>query len=230
MATFVLVPGAWHGSWTFETVSPLLEQAGLTVHAPTLTGLRPDDDHTTIANANLDTHAFDVIDLLERAQITDAILVGHSYGGMVITAAADRASNRVSHLIYLDAYVPRHGDSCWSLTTENYRQSFINGATDTGHAVRPPFRVPHGGDPRRRPHPLASLVQTVQLTGAIDLIPKRDYIYCSGWENDTPFAALRARLQADPSWHTHDIPTAHNAMRESPTTLAELLINISTDN
>ncbi|MFF4592765.1 alpha/beta fold hydrolase [Amycolatopsis sp. NPDC001319] len=224
MATFVLVPGAWHGSWTFESVVPLLERAGHTVHALTLTGLRPDDDAATVASANLDTHAEDVVSLLDRARITDATLVGHSYGGMVISAAADRAGGRVSRLVHLDAYVPRDGESCWSLTTEGYRQSFVAGAADTGHAVRPPFRAPHGGDPRRRPHPLASLVQTIRLTGAVDRVPRHDFVYCSGWEDRTPFAGLRARLEADPGWHVHDLPTAHNAMREAPSAVAELLI------
>jgi pimeloyl-ACP methyl ester carboxylesterase len=224
MATFVLVPGAWHGSWTFEAVTPLLESAGHTVHAVTLTGLRPDDDDATVASANLDTHADDVVHLLETAQITDATLVGHSYGGMVISAAADRAAGCISRLVHLDAYAPRNGESCWSLTTEAYRQSFIDGAADTGYAVRPPFRAPHGGDSRRRPHPLASLVQKIRLTGAVDRVPQRDFIYCSGWEDGTPFAGLRARLQADPGWHVHDIPTVHNAMREAPSAVAELLL------
>ncbi|MEU4669008.1 alpha/beta fold hydrolase [Amycolatopsis sp. NPDC023774] len=224
MATFVLVPGAWHGAWTFESVIPMLERAGHTVHALTLTGLRPDDDDATVASAHLDTHADDVVSLLDRARITDATLVGHSYGGMVIAAAADRVGGRVSRLVHLDAYVPRDGDSCWSLTTEGYRQSFLAGAADTGHAVRPPFRAPHGGDPRRRPHPLASLVQTIRLTGAVERVPRRDFVYCAGWEDHTRFAGLRARLRADAVWRVHDLPTAHNAMREAPGAVAELLI------
>ncbi len=224
MATFILVPGAWHGSWTFEAVTPLLEAAGHTVHALTLTGLRPDDDDATVARTNLDTHADDVVRLLETEQITDATLVGHSYGGMVISAAADRGAGRISRLVHLDAYVPRDGDSCWSSTTEAYRQSFIDGAVDTGYAVRPPFRAPHGGEPRRRPHPLASLVQRIRLTGAVDRIPRRDFLYCSGWEAETPFAALRSRLEADPGWHVHDIPVGHNAMREAPNVVADLLL------
>ncbi|WP_432930929.1 alpha/beta fold hydrolase [Microbispora sp. CA-135349] len=81
MATFVLVPGGWHGSWSFEAVVPLLERAGHAVHALTLTGLRPDDDNATVATANLGTDADDVLRLLDRARITSATLVGHSYGG-----------------------------------------------------------------------------------------------------------------------------------------------------
>lgn len=223
MTTFVLVPGAWHGAWAFETVIPLLEAAGHTSYALTLTGLGPDDEETTVASANLDRHADDVLQVLERFQLTDVTLVGHSYGGMVVSAAADRAGGRISRLVYLDAYVPRNGESCWSLTTEAYRQAFAAGASETGYAVQPPFRPPHGGEPRRRPHPLASLVQSVRLTGAGDRIARRDFIYCSGWEDQTPFAGLRVRLQADPSWHVYDIPTSHNAMREDPERVAALL-------
>lgn len=221
MATFILVPGAWHGSWAFEAVVPLLERAGHTVYALTLTGLRPDDDDATVATANLDTHANDVLELLDRAHITNATLVGHSYGGMVIAAAADRAGGRVSRLVHLDAYVPRDDESCWSLTTEAYRQAFVVGATNTGYAVRPPDRP--GRDPRRRPHPFASLLQTIRLTSALAQVPRREFIYCSGWEG-TPFAELRTRLEADPEWQVHDLPTAHNAMREAPGAVAELLI------
>ncbi|MFD7994867.1 alpha/beta fold hydrolase [Streptomyces mexicanus] len=221
MATFVLVPGGWHGAWSFDPVVPLLERAGHIVHALTLTGLRPDDDDATVAAANLDTHADDVLRLLDRARITDATLVGHSYGGMVITAAADRARGRVARLVHLDAYVPRDGESCWSSTTERYRQAFIAGAASTGYAVLPPA----GGDPRRRPHPLASFLQTIRLTGAVDQVPRREFVYCSGWEDRTPFAALRTRLLADPDWHVHDLPTGHNAMREAPDAVAALLLS-----
>ncbi|MFF0465308.1 alpha/beta fold hydrolase [Streptomyces mexicanus] len=221
MATFVLVPGGWHGAWSFDPVVPLLERAGHIVHALTLTGLRPDDDDATVAAANLDTHADDVLRLLDRARITDATLVGHSYGGMVISAAADRARGRVARLVHLDAYVPRDGESCWSSTTERYRQAFIAGAASTGYAVLPPA----GGDPRRRPHPLASFLQTIRLTGAVGQVPRREFVYCSGWQDRTPFAALRTRLLADPDWHVHDLPTGHNAMREAPDAVAALLLS-----
>lgn len=221
MPTFILVPGAWHGGWAYERVVPLLERAGHTVHALTLTGLRPDDDDVTVATANLDTHANDVLALLDRAGITDATLVGHSYGGMVIAAAADRADGRISRLVHLDAYVPHDGESCWSLTTDAYRQAFAAGAASSGYCVRPPDRP--GRDPRRRPHPLASLLQTIRLTGAPTQTIRREFVYCSGWEG-TPFRELRLRLGADPEWQVHDLPTAHDVMREAPGSVCEILI------
>lgn len=221
MTTFVLVPGGWHGSWSFESVVPLLERAGHTVHAMTLTGLRPDDDETTVASTNLDTHADDVLRLLDRAGITDATLVGHSYGGMVTAAAADRAEGRISRLVHLDAYVPRDGESCWTATSERYRTAFAAGAAATGYAVQPPA----GLDPRTRPHPLASFVQSIRLTGALARIPRREFVYCTGWADRTPFTDLRTRLQADPHWQVHDLPTGHDAMHEAPDAVAALLLD-----
>jgi pimeloyl-ACP methyl ester carboxylesterase len=222
METFVLVPGAWKGSWAYDAVVPLLERAGHAVHALTLTGLRPDDDAATIATANLDTHADDVLRQLDRAHLTHATLVGHSYGGMVIAAAADRAGGRVSRLVHLDGFVPSDGESWWSLTNEYFREVFTAGAAATGYSVRPPDKS--GGDPRRRPHPLASVLQTVRLTGVFAEVPRREFVYCSGWEQQTPFAALRTRLEADPGWLVHELPTGHNAMSEAPEAVAALLL------
>ena len=221
MTTFVLVPGAWHGSWCFESVVPLLERAGHTVHALTLSGLRPDDDPATVASANLDTHADDVLRLLDRAHITGATLVGHSYAGMVITAAADRAGGRVSRLVHLDAFVPRDGESWWSLTNDYFHDVATSGAVTNGYAVRPPG----DRDPRRRPHPLASFMQEIRLTGEVDRIARRDFVYCSGWEQQTPFTELRTRLQAAPDWQVHVVPTGHDVMHEAPDFVAELLLS-----
>jgi pimeloyl-ACP methyl ester carboxylesterase len=220
VATFVLVPGGWHGSWSFEAVVPLLERAGHTVHALTLTGLRPDDDPETVATANLDTHADDVLRLLDRAHLRGITLVGHSYGGMVIAAAADRAADRIARVVHLDACVPRNGESCWSMMNDRLREVFATGAATAGYAVLPPD---NGGDPRRRPHPLASLLQTVRLTGAAARIPRREFVYCSGWADLTPFAGLRARLAADPGWQVDDLPTRHDAMNADPAAVAALL-------
>lgn len=221
MTTFVLVPGGWKGAWAYEAVVPLLERAGHAVHALTLTGLSPDDDDATVATADLDTHAADIVSHLDRHDLTDVTLVGHSYGGMAITVAADRADGRVSRLVYLDAFVPRDGESCWYATNDHFREVFTSGAADTGYSVRP---TGPAGDPRRRPHPLASFLQQARLTGEVDKVPRREFVYCAGWEDHTPFAAQRARLAADPAWRVHDLPTGHNAMQEAPAAVAGLLL------
>ncbi|MGV9408302.1 hypothetical protein ACWDOP_00190 [Nocardia sp. NPDC003693] len=109
----------------------------------------------------------------------------------------------------------------WSTANEYFREMIAAGAADTGYSVRPPG----GGDPRRRPHPLASFLQTIRLTGAVDLVPRREFVYCSGWQDHTPFTELRTRLDADPGWQVHELPTGHDAMNEAPEAVAALLLD-----
>lgn len=110
MSTFVLVHGGGHGGWCYSKVKSRLQVAGETVFAPTLTGLA-DRSHLLSPSVDLDTHIEDVAALLRYWDLRDVILVGHSYGGMVITGTADRAADRVGRLVYLDAANPRHGQS-----------------------------------------------------------------------------------------------------------------------
>jgi pimeloyl-ACP methyl ester carboxylesterase len=201
-------------------VLPLLERAGHAVHALTLTGLGPDDEATAVASANLDTHADDMLRHLDRRRLADVTLVGHSYAGMVISAVADLVAGRISRLVHLDAFVPRDGESWWSSTNEYFRNPAAAGAAHTGYSIRPP----DGGDPRRRPHPLASFLQTIRLTDKATQVPCREFVYCSGWEDRTPLAGLRARLLADPGWLVHELPTGHDAMHEAPQAVAALLL------
>jgi pimeloyl-ACP methyl ester carboxylesterase len=110
MATFVLVHGGAHGGWCYQRVARRLRQAGHEVYAPTLTGLG-ERSHLVGPHVDLDLHIQDVAALLHYEDLGDVILVGHSYGGMVITGVADRAAARVGKLVYLDAANPKNGES-----------------------------------------------------------------------------------------------------------------------
>ena len=112
MATYVLVHGAWHGGWCWKRVAPLLRAAGHEVYTytPTLTGLG-ERAHLLSRDIDLDTHITDIVNVLAYEELTDVVLVGHSYGGMVIAGVADRVPERVAHLVYLDAFVPRDGQA-----------------------------------------------------------------------------------------------------------------------
>src|ERR1700730_4417189 len=110
MATFVLVHGAWHGGWCWQKVIPFLEAAGHEVYAPTLTGLAERAAELS-PDIGLDTHIQDVVGELEEKNLHGVILVGHSYGGMVITGVVDKVPERIAHLVYLDTFVPRDGES-----------------------------------------------------------------------------------------------------------------------
>ena len=110
MATFVLVPGGWSGGWIWKKLSPLLRATGHDVYTPTPTGLG-ERVHLAHSNVNLDTHITDMVNVLIFEDMRDVILLGWSYGGMVIAGVADRAAERLAQLIYFDAVVPVSGQS-----------------------------------------------------------------------------------------------------------------------
>ncbi|MGW6334408.1 alpha/beta fold hydrolase [Nocardia rhamnosiphila] len=217
MSTFVLIPGMCHGGWCFEGITHQLRKEGHRVLPLTLTGVG-ERGHLRRAGVNLDTHIEDVTATLAAEDIRDAVLVGHSYGGMVITGAADRAPDRVAALVYVDAMVPQHGDSCWDLVSEQEHRWYLD-VVDTGDAVRPlPFF-----DPRATPHPLASVLQPLALEGGLAYIRSRTYVYAAGWDTPSPFTGVHARLDRDPGWTTYALDGGHNLMRDDPEGLLRIL-------
>lgn len=217
MTTFVLVPGACHGGWCFDDLAAALRERGHRILAPTLTGIA-ERAHLLHAGVNLETHITDVLAELEAHQVSGAVLVGHSYGGMVCTAVADRAGARIDALVYLDAFVPRDGESCWTLTNDEQRQ-WYTGVDATGYGVPPlPFF-----DPRTTAHPLAALLQPVRLQGDLSAFRRRDYVYAKGWPTQSPFAPTFERLRNDPAWVTHALDGAHNLMRDNHDELVRIL-------
>ncbi|MYW06326.1 alpha/beta hydrolase [Streptomyces sp. SID3343] len=219
MTTYILVPGAWHGAWTFGPLARSLREHGHEAYPLTLTGVG-DRKHLLTASVNLDTHITDVVNLLEDERITDAVLVGHSYGGMVITGAADRAEDRVAGLVYVDALVPRDGESCWSLVNDQERSWYLSGVGRDGYTSEPlPFF-----DPRATPHPLASLMQAVRLRGDLDRFARKDFVYATGWDGESPFESVYRRLLDDPAWRVHAVRSGHNVMRDAPDELLKVLL------
>src|SRR5688572_32753445 len=108
--TFVLIHGGWHGGWCWRRVSDLLRRSGHAVFTPTLTGLG-ERSHLLTDRVGLETHIRDVVNVLEWEDLTDVVLVGHSYGGCVISGAAEHCEKRVSSLVFLDAFVPENGQA-----------------------------------------------------------------------------------------------------------------------
>ncbi|WP_089106185.1 alpha/beta hydrolase [Streptomyces hyaluromycini] len=114
MATFVLVHGSWGGGWVWDRLRPRLEDAGHRVLTPTLTGLA-ERRHLSAPDVGLSSHVRDVVELLESERVEDAVLVGHSYGGMVITGVAAFAGDRIGQVVYADAFAPVTGESAFGL-------------------------------------------------------------------------------------------------------------------
>ncbi|MFC1408677.1 alpha/beta fold hydrolase [Streptacidiphilus sp. N1-12] len=218
---FVLVPGGWQGGWAFDAVAAELRREGHRVEAVTLAGLEEDGPADVGNPPNLDAHINQVAGIVERGIDRGGAplaLCGHSYGGMVIAGVADRLGDRLDQLVFIDAYVPADGDSCWSLTSDRFRESFILGAGADGRWVA----VPSGLDPRSRPHPLPSFVQSIRLGGTSGSAHGRTFISGGAWPG-SPFTALAERLRHDPDWRFHDIPVGHNIARRDPRGLAAVL-------
>jgi len=218
MTTYVLVPGACHGAWCFDDLAAALRSRGHRVLAITLTGTA-ERAHLLHAGVNLETHIADVLAELAVQNVCDAVLVGHSYGGMVITAVADRVPQQVDSLVFVDAFVPRDGESCWTLTTDEQRQ-WYTGVDGTGYGVPPlPFF-----DARATAQPLASLMQPIRLSDDLSRFRRRDYVYATKWDGESPFAATFERVRNDPTWTTHALDGAHNLMRDCPDDLLRILL------
>lgn len=214
MATFILIPGGWQGGWTFEKVAPLLTARGHEVQALTLAGLGA----APAPAANLALHIGEAVQAIRKVS-GDLVLVGQSYGGMVVTGAADIEPARVSALVYADAYVPETGQSVWSLTSPRFREAFIAGATADGLTCAPPANL----DPRCRPHPIGTFLQAIDLSGRWREVARKIYIGAHGWEG-SPFRDLYDRLSADPAWQTIALDCGHNIARLEPQALAEILL------
>jgi pimeloyl-ACP methyl ester carboxylesterase len=210
MATLVLVPGGWFGAWWYREAASQLRRRGHRAHPVPLTGVGERAAQLTAA-VNLDTHIADVVAVIEAEQLSDVVLVGHSYGGMVITGVAEALPGRIRRLVYSDAYVPGDGDSFWDLTSAGFRDLCAAGAGGGGFSVRPPA----GMHPRATAHPLASFMQKIRLTGPAEGVERRDYIYLSSWDG-SPFVEVLRRLRTDPAWRVHELLVSHNALADAP--------------
>ena len=114
MTNFVLVHGAWVGGWTWRANAQALRKAGHEAYTPTMTGIG-ERIHLMSPSINLDTHITDILNVIKHEELSDVVLVGHSYGGMVITGAADALPDKITSLVYLDAFVPENDKSLVSL-------------------------------------------------------------------------------------------------------------------
>jgi pimeloyl-ACP methyl ester carboxylesterase len=222
--TYVLVPGMCHGAWCFDALSDSLRSVGHRVLTVTLTGVA-ERSHLMPGAVNLDTHIADVVAAVENS--ADAgdqlVLVGHSYGGMVITGVADRIPRRVDSLVFVDAVVPLDGEACWDLVNDEERAWYVD-VDDTGFGVPPmPFF-----DPRATSHPLASVLQPLHLEADLSGFRQRVYVYALDWPGESPLQPSYERVRADPQWTTHELDGKHNLMRDNPDDLLRILLDVAT--
>jgi pimeloyl-ACP methyl ester carboxylesterase len=236
MAAFVLVHGTGHGGWCWRFIAPLLRANGHEVYTPTLTGLGA-SSHLLheLPRISLDTHVKDITNVLFYEDIEDVVLVGHSYGGMVITGVAAKESKRLTHLVYLDAYLPLEGENEIALWPSVQKESYF---TDIASGVK--FRSPLESsmlgitDPiisewvqeRLTPHPYSTYEDPPNASTSESASIPRSYIHCtlgplSSWME--PFAARARKLQ----WNVYTMLTGHDVMITHPNELAEVLLRVA---
>jgi pimeloyl-ACP methyl ester carboxylesterase len=218
-------------------VRPLLRDAGHEVFTPGLTGLG-ERAHLAHPGIDLDTHIQDVVAVLDYEDLRDVVLVGHSYGGMVITGAADRAGDRLAQLVYLDADVPMSGQSEFDLLPREEVAEYEEAARARGDGwqIPPPFPDPlPPGTPavvawaveRMVPHPLRTLTQPLRLTRADGEGPSRTYVLCAEGKEGQPVPPYVQRISRDPDWRMIELQASHAAHVMAPEAVAGTLADLA---
>ena len=224
MATFVIVHGMWSGGWFFQPIARILRGAGHEVYTPTLTGIG-EREHLGSPETNLDTHVRDIVNVLEFEELRDVVLAGYSYGGVVVTAVADRVPERIAQIVYLDAWIPRDGEAVFDLIPEQ-APVFEEAARTRGDGWRIPRDPPQ---PRRTPHPLATLKQPLRLSGndASARLPRTYILFSRNSLYHAPVMARMAEEARAAGWRVLDLPADHDAPQTHPRELADMLLGLA---
>lgn len=234
MTSFVLVHGAWYGSWCWKRVRTLLQAKGHDVYTPTLTGIG-ERSHLLSPNVTLETHILDVANLIRWEDLSDVVLCGHSYGGCVITGVADRFPDRIRSLVYLDAFVLEDGENLMQHLSDEQRDQLLE-TTETsgggGWRVAPIPAEVHEVNVKDRAwvnshcttQPLDTFEQRLPLTGGIRKINKVTYVLATGFRHGSPFPPFYEKAKAK-GWTTLTIDCGHVVMLDKPEELTNLLLD-----
>jgi pimeloyl-ACP methyl ester carboxylesterase len=233
--TFVLLHGAWHGGWCWRRVADLLEKKGHKVFTPTLTGVG-ERSHLLSKDINLDTHITDVVNVFKWEDLKDVCLVVHSYGGWPGSGALEQVGDRVSAIVWLDAFKPESGQRGFDYASEFSRKALL-ASVEKGEPGRPAptaeaFAVVNEKDrawvdSKTTPQPNGVALQPIKLTGAREKVAKKTYIRAAKYPQPAFDKAL-AECKADKSWRTFETATAgHDVMVDDPQWLVEVLLQVS---
>jgi pimeloyl-ACP methyl ester carboxylesterase len=218
MATYVLVHGAWGGGYGWAGTAKRLRLAGHDVYVPMLTGLG-EKAHLISPAIDLSTHVRDVMGVIDYEGLSDIVLVGHSYGGMVITGAAVERASKIKALVYVDAFLPQEGEALWDIADDPSRKHYIDAQRD-----KPGLVAPFPGAPKTLTrHPLLTLLEPVRQLDKMKSIKRRTYIYATKGA-PTVFTKFYERVKAASGWRVHAVNTGHGVMADDPDGLATLLL------
>lgn len=225
--TYVIVHGAWGGGWDWRTVDSMLTASGNRVYRATLTGLG-ERVHLATPATDLSTHVTDVVNVILYENLHDVVLVGHSYGGMVITGVADRIPDRIRRLVYVDAFLPENGESVVSMNRVPETQRFVRGLVDSAkNGLMPPTWVKAGTPPPTDvPQPVRTFTEALTLTNpARQRVPGTYILTVEAGKAEAedaffPFAE-RAKKRG---FTSYVLQSDHVAERTAPRELTDLLL------
>jgi len=229
MSIYLIVHGGFMGGWAWRQVAQLLRTAGHEVFAPTLTGFG-ERAHLANPEINLNTHIQDIVGVLECEDLTQVILVGHSYGSMIITGVAERMPERLSRLVYVDTAIPKDGQSWFDLLGPAVAQQMLDLAGKKGDGWRVPL-VPY--PPRWQPQPLKTLMDHLEVKNPAAVRIPRAFVHCTDRSKESPVAfAFPAidRAAEDvkrQGWWYRSLPTDHGCNFTMPKELSELLLELA---
>ena len=232
MMTFVFVHGLGLGGWCWKHLADKLRKHNHNVFTPTLTGVG-ERSHLATPDVNLDTHITDIVNVMKWENLNDVILVGHSYGGSVVTGVADREAQRVKILVYLDAFVPHDGESVMGLQSPDRVEYYYNLVEKLGKGwLLPPNPPEFYGitDPHEirwikqlsSPQPLATFTQPISLIYKNKPPFPRAYIWASSFA-PSPFVRFADRYRHDPEWAYREIDAGHMIMLSHTKELIQVL-------
>jgi pimeloyl-ACP methyl ester carboxylesterase len=232
-SNFVLVHGAWHGGWCWRRVADILTKAGHRVFTPTLTGLG-ERSHLIGPDTNLTTHVTDILNVIKWERLTDVVLCGHSYGGFIISGVAEKMTEAIAAMAFIDAFVPENGDTVLSSLSPATRAR-IDEVVSRGEETIPPvpaavFQVNARDqawvDEFCTPHPLATFSEKIMLSSARERVVRKLYIRATGYESPSFDAAL-AKVRSRSSWRVFEMACGHDVMVDMPAELAKILLEVA---
>jgi pimeloyl-ACP methyl ester carboxylesterase len=235
-STYVLLHGAWHGGWCWRFVADALRARGHHVFTPTQTGVG-ERKHLLGPDITLEVCVQDLVNVLEMEELADVILVGHSFGGLAISGAADRVPERIRHLVYLDSAILQNGQSAFGGLPTDVVAARRRLVMEAGGGVAIPvppvsaFGIPEDhprADWVRRhltPHPVSTYETPLHLNNPLGNGRPRTYIACTAPVYE-PLGGVREFVKSAPGWEWREIATGHDAMVTAPEVLSEMLAAI----
>ena len=228
--TIVIVHGAWVGAWRWRQVADELVDRGHRVFTPTLTGLG-EREHLTSRDVNLSLHALDIANVIKFERLSNILLLGHSYGGMPISMAAELVPEGViQSIMYMDAFLPEDGESLNDLVPGP--PHLPDDPTD--YLVPPPRKLLVGFnahmqddaraayEERRSPQSMFCFTEKARLAGARERIPKKTYVLATGYKNDT-FTKFAEKLRNRPGWRVEEMPYTHDIHFVAPVEAIQMI-------